>query len=176
MIDRKLLDQYSHEKSYIGSDYTSGYNFADKYYVKFDSDIRQYFIFPAGRILQRIYELPKGQRIDSVRETVGLMLATEDTALPETTRTEFLAKLPLEIQNYLKAQKKPETDVINTDIETVTETENAPQEMSIKTKPKHKGGRPRTRETTGRKYVHLWINETEHEAIKQLLATMRNKK
>lgn len=194
MIDTKLLAKYSREKSFIGSDYTSGYNFADRYYVKYDSNIRQYFLFPAGRIFSRIYELPKGQRIDAAREIVGLMLACEDTALPEAIRTEFYNKLPLEIQNYLQAQKleakpqaEPEIKVVNTNIKTnkekelatvkeppITEPEKAETEP-IK-KQKHKGGRPRTREATGRKYVHIWINETEHEAIKQLLSAMRAKK
>lgn len=181
MIDTKILSKYSREKSFIGNDYTTGYNFDDKYYVKYDSNIRQYFLFPAGRILSRIYELPKGQRIDAAREIVGLMLACEDTALPEAIRTEFYNKLPHKIQEYLKAQKKPETEIVNTDIETDKEKEPVTIQLEQAetkqiTKPKNKGGRPRTRETTGRKYVHLWINETEHEAIKQLLATMRNKK
>lgn len=187
MIDRKLLDHYSHEKSYIGSDYTSGYNFADKYYVKYDTELKQYYIFPAGRVLNRMYVFPIGQRINDIREIVGLMLAYSDPKIPEATRAEFFNKLPKKLQEYIKAEEaedqqqiEPKIAIVNTDIKMVDKSEDVHhQEEQEKPKAelsKHKGGRPRTRETTGRKYVHLWINETEHEAIKQLLATMRNKK
>lgn len=187
MIDTKLLAKYTREKSFIGNDYTSGYNFDDKYYVKYDTELKQYYIFPAGRVLNRIYVFPMGQRINNIREIVGLMLAYSDPKIPEATRAEFFNKLPNKLQEYIKAeederrqQAEQNITAVNTDIKMADKFENVhhqEEQEKPKAEPsKNKGGRPRTREVTGRKYVHLWINETEHEAIKQLLATMRNKK
>lgn len=188
MIDKDLIMRYKWY-NFIGSGWKSGYNFSDRYMLKYDTDSRQYYIFPAGRALNRIYSVPKGtMELDEIRTIVGCMLAYEDTDLPQATREAILSELPAEIQNYLKEHEAPEPEpeqpAVYTAIKTTDEQQAATEVYTaIKTdkpepaeqKPKHKGGRPRTREKTGRRYIRLWINDEEHAEIKKLIAKLRGK-
>ena len=188
MIDQNKINNYK-RYTFIGADWKSGYNMSNKYMIKYDNDIRQYYVFPAGRILNRIYVFQKGQAIDESRTVVAYMLAYEDTDLPLATRQEIFDSLPAEIQNYLKEHEAPEPEpeqpAVYTAIKTTDEQQAAAEVYTaIKTdtepepaeqKPKHKGGRPRTREETGRRYIRLWINDEEHAEIKKLIAKLRGK-